>query len=462
MNVSVFPVVGIGASAGGIDAFHSFFNHMPADCGMAFIILLHLPADRKSMLTEILRRWTDMRVLEGRDQTQIEPNCVYVPPPHALVTVVDGRIGVQLPQQDNDKLYRPIDGFFDSLGSALRERAIGIVLSGTGSDGALGLKAIKERGGLTLAQGRDGSAPLYGEMPAGAIATGAVDLVLPVEAMPEQLLRLQAAGASPPAVSGDSNQIDAARLEICSVLRRELGHDFSDYRTQTFMRRVERRMQVRNAGSLPDYIARLQADHEEVVLLFRDLLIRVTSFFRDKQAFDTLESQVIPALFADKKADGTVRVWVPGCATGEEAYSLAILLREHMDKLRGVPKVQLFATDIDDSSIGTARLGRYPATLLEGLAPQRRDPILHVLAGQLRRFQGDSRSVHLLHPQFGARSAFFPHGSGVLPQFVDLHEFGSATQGHSHISLFLGSGRHPAPRWFGIRIPPRRSVRTAR
>ena len=184
MNMSAFPIVGIGASAGGIDAFHSFFNHMPANCGMAFIILLHLPADRKSMLTDILARWTSMRVLDGVDGALIEPNCVYVPPPHSLVTLSDDHLGVQLPPETNDRLFRPIDGFFDSLGSALRERAVGIVLSGTGSDGALGLKAIKECGGLTLAQGTDGSAPQYGEMPAGAIATGAVDLVVPVEEMP--------------------------------------------------------------------------------------------------------------------------------------------------------------------------------------------------------------------------------------------------------------------------------------
>jgi two-component system, chemotaxis family, CheB/CheR fusion protein len=373
MNMSAFPIVGIGASAGGIDAFHSFFNHMPADCGMAFVILLHLPADRKSMLTDILARWTPMRVTDAEDQMRLEPNCVYVPPPHALVTVVGERLGVQLPQQSNDKLSRPIDGFFDSLGSALRERAVGIVLSGTGSDGALGLKAIKECGGLTIAQGSDGSGPLYGEMPAGAIATGAVDLVLRVEEMPQHLVRLNAVTVDPAEITGDSDQADAARREICAILRRQLGHDFSDYRAQTFMRRVERRMQVRNRRTLPDYIAILRGDHEEAVLLFRDLLIRVTSFFRDKRTFDALEAQVIPTLFDGKKADAAVRVWVPGCATGEEAYSLAILLRESMDKLRGVPKVQLFATDIDAASITTARLGRYPATLLDGLAPGRRE-----------------------------------------------------------------------------------------
>jgi two-component system CheB/CheR fusion protein len=177
MSSSTFPIIGIGASAGGIDAFHTFFNHMPADSGMAFVMILHLPADRKSMLGEILRRWTSMPVVEAADGTQIEANHVYVPPPHAIVTLVDGHLRVELPAQNSDRVFRPIDGFFDSLGTAMRDQAVGIVLSGTGSDGALGLKAIKERGGLTIAQGNNGTAPQYGEMPAGAIATGAVDLI---------------------------------------------------------------------------------------------------------------------------------------------------------------------------------------------------------------------------------------------------------------------------------------------
>jgi two-component system CheB/CheR fusion protein len=372
MSAPGFPIVGIGASAGGLEAFHKFFDHMPPDCGMAFVMILHLPADRKSMLAEILARWTLMRVIEGRDGALIEPNCVYVPPPHAIVTVKDGRLGVRIPMPTDSKIPRPIDAFFDSLGSALGDQAIGIVLSGTGSDGALGLKAIKECGGLTIAQGGEGSTPLYAEMPAGAIATGSVDLVAPVEAIPGHLMRIK---SITPAVSHsleDSGpEVNTARLKICEILRANVGHDFSGYRDKTFLRRVQRRMQVVNAATLDDYIAHLETDHDEVVLLFRDLLIRVTSFFRDKEIFAKLETDVIPRLFLGKGADGTVRVWVPGCATGEEAYSLAILLREHMDHLAGVPKVQVFATDIDEAAIATARLGRYPATLLKGLSSER-------------------------------------------------------------------------------------------
>jgi two-component system, chemotaxis family, CheB/CheR fusion protein len=372
MNSDEFPIIGIGASAGGIDAFHDFFNHMPADCGMAFVVILHLPRDRKSMLSSILSRWTSMPVAEAVHGTRIEANHVYVPPPHAIVTLVDGHLGVVLPTDSSDRVFRPIDGFFDSLGTAMHDRAVGIVLSGTGSDGALGLKAIKERGGLTIAQGSNGTAPLYGEMPAGAIATGAVDIVAPVEEIPGHLLRLKNAPLEVSKGEDAAGAIDAARLAICTLLRTHLDHDFSGYRSQTFLRRVERRMVVVDATTLEDYIAKLEANPAEITLLFRDLLIRVTSFFRDQETFDALASKVIPRLLAGKMADGAVRIWVPGCATGEEAYSLAMLLREHMDSLPASPKVQLFATDIDDSAVATARLGRYPNTLLEGLSQERR------------------------------------------------------------------------------------------
>jgi two-component system, chemotaxis family, CheB/CheR fusion protein len=368
-----FPIIGIGASAGGIDAFHLFFNNMPAKCGMAFVVVLHLPADRKSMLTEILARWTSMPVIEVRDRVAIEPERVYVPPPHAIVTLNGGYLVVEMPPAGSDRVFRPIDAFFDSLGSALRERSVGIVLSGTGSDGALGLKALKECGGLTIAQGSNGTAPEYGEMPAGAIATGAVDLVAPVEEMPGHLLRLKERTMACIEPDQDASTVDALRLEICEILRTQLGHDFSGYRSQTFLRRVDRRMRVVNAATLQDYIVRLKADHAEAVHLLRDLLIRVTSFFRDRETFDILAAKVIPRLFESGHADGTVRIWAPGCATGEEAYSLAILLREYLDSLEAPPKVQIFATDIDEPAIATARLGRYPKSLIEGLSAARRE-----------------------------------------------------------------------------------------
>jgi two-component system, chemotaxis family, CheB/CheR fusion protein len=405
VNTAEFPIIGIGASAGGLDAFHSFFDHMPADCGMAFVMILHLPANHKSMLTEILARWTSMPVIEVNDQIRIQPNHVYVPPPHAIVRLIDGHLRVDPPAEPGERQLRPIDTFFDSLGSVLRERAVGIVLSGTGSDGALGLKVIKECGGLTLAQGANGTAPQYGEMPAGAIATGAVDIVAPVEAMPGHLTRLKLTPVEIPQADRPES-VDALRLEICSILRARLGHDFSGYRSQTFLRRVQRRMQVRNVATLDEYIAKLKSDHQEVPLLFRDLLIRVTSFFRDKDTFDALAAQVIPRLFEGKMADGSVRLWVPGCATGEEAYSLAILLREYMDSLSALPRVQLFATDIDESAITTARLGRYPKTLLDGLSDSRR-----------RRFFTDSNGSYGVNKEIRELCTFSVHNVIRDPPF---------------------------------------------
>ena len=381
MSMADFSIIGIGASAGGIDAFHSFFDHMPVDSGMAFVMVLHLPADRKSMLTEILSRWTRMPVIEVAERAAIKPNHVYVPAPHAIVTLDQEHLCVDMPSPGTDRVFRPIDAFFDSLASALRERSVGIVLSGTGTDGALGLKAIKACGGLTIAQGTSGTAPQYGEMPAGAIATGAVDIIAAVEEMPGHLLRLKGMAMEPVGRDESASSVDAMRLAICDILRKQVGHDFSGYRSQTFLRRVDRRMHVVNAATLQDYIAKLSANHDEVTRLFRDLLIRVTSFFRDQETFALLAAKVIPKLFEGKTADSTVRIWVPGCATGEEAYSLAILLREHLDSLSAAPKVQIFATDIDDAAISTARLGRYPKTLLEGLSAERRTRFFSLVPG---------------------------------------------------------------------------------
>ena len=371
------PVVGIGASAGGLDAFKSFFSAMPADSGLAFVVVLHLPANRRSLLPEILRRWTPMRVREVEDGDRLEPNTIYVPPPHTDTIFHEGRLRVERPKPDQARNFRPIDGFFDTLASGLGEHAVGIILSGTGSDGALGLKAIRTCGGLTMAQSFDniasGDVQQYDGMPAGAIATGSVDLVCPVGDMPAHLMRLRGAALDRTGPEAEDAAAEAMRLRICALLRTRVGHDFANYKDKTFMRRVGRRMKVCDIATLSDYADHMEAEPTEAMMLFRDLLIRVTSFFRDGEAFDAIERTVIPRLFEGRHADGTVRVWVPGCSTGEEAYSLAILLREHMDDMPGPPRVQIFATDIDEPAIGTARLGRYPTMLLEGMSVQRRE-----------------------------------------------------------------------------------------
>lgn len=370
---SHLAVVGVGASAGGIEAFRGFFEAMPPDSGMAFVVILHLPPDRKSLLPDIIGRWTTMRVTEVAEGCPVEENCVYVPPAGCVITLRNGCLHPERPAVGGPRGPTPIDLFFASLAAALAEDAVGIVLSGTGSDGALGLKAIKARGGLTLAQGADGSAPQHDGMPASAIATGAVDIVASVEAMPAHILSIQAARRAPGEVAAlTAEQTDAARFAICDVLHQQLGHDFKGYKDKTFLRRVQRRIQVLGLGGLAQYVARLDDDRAEVAMLFRDLLIGVTSFFRDPDTFEALQRAVLPSLFAGKTRDSTMRAWVPGCATGEEAYSLAMLLRECADALgEAAPQLQVFATDIDEPAIATARAGRYPSALLEGMTPAR-------------------------------------------------------------------------------------------
>jgi two-component system CheB/CheR fusion protein len=365
-------VVGIGASAGGIEAFRSFFEAMPGDSGMALLVVLHSSAGHKSLLPEILSRWTPMPVREARDGETVEANTVLVIPPGYLSRFEDGQIRLDLPLQDDGRILNPIDVLFDSMARSLGDHAIGVILSGTGHDGALGLKAIKMSGGLTLAQGTDGTAPQYSGMPESAVALDAVDLQVPVDKIPAHILAARDTREAQGRDREDSVRVQRTRLAICAIIRSRLAHDFSQYKEQTFMRRVQRRMQVLKLTGLDAYIARLEEDREQVVLLFRDLLISVTSFFRDKETFDTLARDIIPRLFKGKDATGTVRIWVPGCATGEEAYSLAILIREHMDTVTNPPKVQIFASDIDEQAISSARAGRYPSTLLDGLSPGRR------------------------------------------------------------------------------------------
>ena len=407
-------IVGIGASAGGLEAFRLFFENMPANSGMAFVVVLHLPANRPSMLPDILGRWTAMRVIAAEDDTHVEADTVYVPPPHATTVLRDGKLSISPTPPNTPREHRPIDGFFDTLASAQRRHAVGIVLSGTGSDGALGLKAIRACGGLTIVQGssddsvdrRAGDGPQYGDMPAGAIATGAVDLVAPVQAIPHHLMRLRKVELEAPAHGGSEEDTESLRLQICAVLRTRIGHDFSGYKERTFLRRVNRRMQVRNIDTLADYVDYLQQDHDEPVLLFRELLIRVTSFFRDGDAFDKIEQIVIPRLFEGRHADGTVRAWVPGCATGEEAYSLGMRLLEQAGRMRVPPKIQVFATDIDEPAIATARMGRYPAVLLEGLSEERR-----------RRFFTPSDSGYVVSKELRDVCTFSPHSLVRDPPF---------------------------------------------
>lgn len=367
-----FPIVGIGASAGGLAAFEAFFSGMPADAnpGMAFVLVQHLAPDHKSILTDLIRRYTRMQVFEVEDGMAVKPNCAYIIPPNRDMAFLNGALQLMEPSAPRGQRL-PIDFFFRSLAQDQRERAIGIVLSGTGSDGTQGVRAIKGEGGMVMVQ--NPASTEYDGMPRSAIATGLVDYELPPAEMPAQLIAYvtHAFGKPPLAATAPAPKAENTLKKIFILLRAQTGHDFSQYKLSTIHRRIERRMAVHQIETMDGYVKYLQQAPAEVEALFRDLLIGVTHFFRDPEAFKALEEQVIPRLFADKPAGAVIRVWSPGCSTGEEAYSLAILLAERQEALKRSYKVQVFATDIDSQAIVTARTGLYPASIAADLSPER-------------------------------------------------------------------------------------------
>jgi two-component system CheB/CheR fusion protein len=371
-RTTAFPIVGIGASAGGLAAFEAFFSGMPAegDPGMAFVLVQHLAPDHKSLLSDLVKRYTRMEVFEVTDGMVVQPNCTYIIPPNFDMAFLNGSLQL-LEHTVSRGLRMTIDFFFRSLAQDQHERAICIVLSGTGSDGSLGVRAVKGEGGMAMAQNPESTE--FSGMPSSAIATGLVDYILPPAEMPARLIAYAAHAfgnkirrTSPPTASGED-----ILKKVCIVLRDSTGHDFSQYKRNTLTRRVDRRMAVHQIGRAEDYLRHLRQSPTEAQALFRDLLIGVTNFFRDPEAFAVLETQVIPQLFVGKSAGAPVRVWVCGCASGEEAYSIAILLQEHLETLKTTFKVQVFATDIDPRAIEQARSGVYPASIAADITPER-------------------------------------------------------------------------------------------
>ena len=327
-----FPVVGIGASAGGLAAFEAFFSGMPANANphMAFVLVQHLAPDHTSILTELIQRYTRMTVFEVYDGIGVQPDCVYIIPPNRDMALINGTLQLLEPAAPWGQRL-PIDFFFRSLAQDQRERSIGIVLSGTGSDGTAGIRSIKSEGGMVMVQKVESSE--YDGMPSSAIATGLVDFELLPREMPAKIIAYatQAFGNTYRRVADTETMPEPAMKKIFVLLRTQTGHDFSQYKPSTIKRRIERRMAVNQIEMIDGYVKFLQRDHAEVQALFRDLLIGVTSFFRDPEAFQILEEKVIPKIFATKGGGVAIRVWSSGCSTGEEAYSLAILLAEGME-----------------------------------------------------------------------------------------------------------------------------------
>jgi two-component system CheB/CheR fusion protein len=374
---SASVIAAIGASAGGIEALRALLRAAIPGSGVSYIVQMHLAPDRESSLAEILARDSALPVENARDGQSILPDRVLVIPPGATADMREDQI-ILLPQATTHRDLHQIDALFSALALAARDRSVGVVLSGFGSDGTLGIKAIKEHGGLTIAQGGVNGAPGYPDMPESAISGGLVDLVLPAKDIPAALAayakgfqELAPLTSETARQAGDDARIQTARRMICDILRRDLGHDFSGYKESSFLRRVQRRMQVLQLSNIADYAEKLSSDHEEARQLLRDLLINVTDFFRDTEAFAALAEKVIPGLFKGKGAEDSVRVWVPGCATGEEAYSIAMLLSEYAAALRSPPRIQVFATDIDEEALQIARAGYYTIAQLDAVPPGR-------------------------------------------------------------------------------------------
>jgi two-component system CheB/CheR fusion protein len=366
-------IVGIGASAGGLEAFENFFTALPAGSGsnMAFVLVQHLDPTHKSILTDLVKRYTKMNVFEVQDGMAVEPECAYIIPPNRDMAALHGKLHLMEPESPRG-LRLPIDYFFRSLAQDQGERAICIVLAGTGTDGTLGLKAIKGEGGMVMVQAPESAK--YDGMPRSAVATGLADYILPPQEMPAQLLAyvervFGKPGVKAPAAAPPKNTDTLHKVFI--LLRAHTGYDFSFYKQNTIQRRIERRMAVNQIERLERYVRYLQQTPLEVETLFKELLIGVTNFFRDPEAFAVVQEKALPNLLANKAPGAAIRVWAPGCSTGEEAYSWAILLRERLDELKKEYKVQVFATDIDSEAIEKARAGIYPDSIAADVSPER-------------------------------------------------------------------------------------------
>ena len=354
-------VVGIGASAGGLAALKAFFSTMAADSGLAFVVVVHLAPEFESQMAELLQPHTQMPVQQVEQMTALAANHVYVIPPGRNLSSIDTHLRLS-DLEENRRARAPIDHFFRTLAGTHEARSIGVVLTGTGSDGALGLKAIKERGGLTVAQ--DPNDAEFNGMPQSAVATVLVDLILPLAEIPAHLLRFVRTEprrlVAEEAEEAEPDDAQAPQLQkLFAQIRARTGRDFSGYKRSTLLRRIRRRMQLLHIDDLPDYVSALREQPDEARALADDILITVTNFFRDAEVFEQISSRIIPGLFQGKGPDDALRVWSVGCATGEEAYSLAMLLLEEAARRPAPPMLQVFASDLHQPSLYKARDGFY-------------------------------------------------------------------------------------------------------
>jgi two-component system CheB/CheR fusion protein len=367
----LFPIVGIGASAGGLEALEQFLRQVPQGSGIAFVIVQHLDPTHKGIMPELLQRVTGMEVFQVSDRMRVKPNCVYVIPPNKDMTILHGVLHLFEPSAPRG-LRLPIDFFLRSLAEDRQEHSIGVILSGMGSDGTMGLRAIKEKAGLGLVQAP--ASAKFDSMSKSAIAAGLADLIAPAEDLPGKIIdylrhNLVIARTDFPLEEKDHS----ALAKVIILLRARTGHDFSMYKKNTLYRRIERRMSIHQIEKIADYVRYLQENSQELKILFKELLIGVTSFFRDEAAWEQLREEIIPALFTRHPQGGTLRAWSAGCSTGEEAYSLAIAFKEALEKVKSKENftLHIFATDLDRETIDKARQGVYPIGIVADVSDER-------------------------------------------------------------------------------------------
>jgi chemotaxis methyl-accepting protein methylase len=368
-----FPVVGIGCSAGGLEALEKFFANVPSDCGMAFVIVQHLDRSHPSILPELIGGVAHLPVMQVKNRIRVQANHIYIIPPDQDLSLRHGVLYLSEPPPQS-VLRLPIDFFLRSLAEDRVENGIGVILSGMGSDGMLGLKAIKEKGGLGLAQ--DPNEAKFDGMPRSVINAGLVDLVAPAAELPQKIsaylnqsLRLESSGGVAPLAPAARSSLK----KIINLLRNRSRNDFSEYKTSTLYRRIERRIALHQLDGINAYVRYLYANPQELDLLFKELLIGVTSFFRDSEVWVCLRDTGLPELMARHRGGAALRAWVPACSSGEEAYSLAIVFKEAMEKVRPEDRytLQIYATDIDDEAIARARRGFYPDNIAADVSPER-------------------------------------------------------------------------------------------
>ena len=366
----LFPIVGIGASAGGLEAIEGFLSGMPPEVNVAFVVIQHLAPEHKSLMRQLLEKYTALKMVEIQDGMKVKPGCLYLNPPNKDVSIMNDILYLTQPVRSRG-IRLPIDVFLRSLAQTRGDTSICIILSGTGTDGTLGVRAVKEVGGMAMAQ--EETQAHYDNMPKSAIDTGLVDYVLPVEKMAPELLKYVKHPyiREPRKILGAEEKLENNMQKIFMLIRSGTGHDFSHYKRNTTYRRIQRRMAVHQIEDIGDYIRYLQENPGEVKMLFKDLLITVTNFFRDPKAFEALGEKVILPMVDEKTAGANIRVWITGCATGEEAYSVAILFSEAMETLKKHFDVQIFATDMNVKAIDYARRGTYPESIIADVSEER-------------------------------------------------------------------------------------------